>query len=342
VDAGLGDLPEDGVAELIKDDLGHSLGHLADDAPKVPGMLFSLQLERPAARAWRKSASYGSRPSSRQLSMVAGSSEKVVAARNAARSGTSSTLPSFQARPLLSRTRSSDAKTRPRAPQSPYGPQTTGTKEQLMRTGAAGIPDAQTSAGANAPQKSDAGAGEGLKAAIDLRAALARRGIEIDSLSAAELSELEALITKRMAPLLDEIAAGWREDHGRVSETERLERELRRRIVAEKVRMDSAYECEGCSFRHDDGDVFCEFHGLFLCDGCYEFAREELRALRRPLVEALAAEPTVAKARALGFELTRRSDGRLVWVSEDEDFDGGVEPYADEQEALACLAEELA
>ena len=211
-----------------------------------------------------------------------------------------------------------------------------------MRSGAAGIAeDAQMSAGARAAQESAPVGGDRLEGAIDVCSSLACRGIEIRSLSAAELSELEALITERMAPLLDEIAASWRAEHGRVSEADRIERELRRRILAEKERMDSAYECDGCSFRHDDGDFFRVLHSLFLCDGCYDLAREELRALRRPLVEALAAEPTMANARALGFELTRRGDGRLVWASVDEEFDGDVAPYVDEQEALACLAEEL-
>jgi hypothetical protein len=55
----------------------------------------------------------------------------------------------------------------------------------------------------------------------------------------------------------------------------------------------------------------------------------------------LAADPTLERAPALGFELTHRDDGRLVWVGDDDDYDGDSHPYADEKEALEDLAEEL-
>lgn len=45
------------------------------------------------------------------------------------------------------------------------------------------------------------------------------------------------------------------------------------------------------------------------------------------------AKTTKQSKRRLRLEI-RRSDGCLVWVSEDEDFDGGEQSYADEQEAL--------
>jgi hypothetical protein len=86
---------------------------------------------------------------------------------------------------------------------------------------------------------------------------------------------------------------------------------------------------------------FVEFHGLFLCDGCTENARLALRRIQLPLIEALGADPTLERALALGFELTRRKDGRLVWVGEDDDYDGDSHPYADEKEALEDLVEEL-
>lgn len=183
-------------------------------------------------------------------------------------------------------------------------------------------------------------ASELLGAALGLSTALARRKIELGALAAAELDELEGLIAERLRPVLEETLARWQEERGLVSEQERLSRELRRRIVAEKEPA-SGYECEGCSFRHYDHDAFLEFRGLFLCGGCGEQARAVLRDLQRLLREALAAEPTMANARALGFELIRRSDGRLTWVSEDDEFDGCEEPYADEHEALEWLAEEL-
>jgi hypothetical protein len=55
----------------------------------------------------------------------------------------------------------------------------------------------------------------------------------------------------------------------------------------------------------------------------------------------LEADPTPEWALALGFELTRSGDGRLVWVGDDDDYDGGNHPYADEKEALEDLVEEL-
>lgn len=171
-------------------------------------------------------------------------------------------------------------------------------------------------------------------------AALERRGINIGSLSETELDDLEALLAARVRQALDDVVRHWQEERGLVGEQERLARELRRRIVAGKE-PPYGFECEGCSFRHDDHHPFVELRGLFLCDGCSWRAREVLRDLQRPLIEALEAEPTLESARALGFELVRGRDGRLVWVGDDETFDGGAKAYADEREALQCLVEEL-
>jgi hypothetical protein len=209
-----------------------------------------------------------------------------------------------------------------------------------MRPQAPTADNTQTTSGASTAGVNDASADEREAVAKWLSAALERRGVKIEELSATERDELESLIAERMGPVLDETVARWREDRGQVSEQERVARELRRRIVAEKE-LPSGYECEGCCFRHSDHHAFVEFRGLFLCDGCREHARAVLRELQRPLREALATEPTMANAHALGFELIRPSDGRLTWVSEDDAFDGGEEPYADEHEALECLAEEL-
>jgi hypothetical protein len=146
---------------------------------------------------------------------------------------------------------------------------------------------------------------------------------------------------ERLSPVFDEIVERWREEHGQVSESERIDRELRRRTVADRDRLDSDYECEGCNHHHWDSGGFVTFHGLLLCDGCAEHARDEFRDIQRPLIEALAADLTLERALALGFELTRSDDGHLVWVGEDEDYEGDSHPYADEREALEVLAEEL-
>jgi hypothetical protein len=125
------------------------------------------------------------------------------------------------------------------------------------------------------------------------------------------------------------------------SELERIDAELRRRIRSARDSLDTQFECEGCCDRHWDSDRFVSFHGLLLCDGCTEQARDILRELHQPLVEQLAAEPTLERAFALGFELRRGDGGRLVWVGDDDDYDGGSHPYADERDALECLIEEL-
>jgi hypothetical protein len=82
----------------------------------------------------------------------------------------------------------------------------------------------------------------------------------------------------------DAIVERWQEEHGQVNEAERIDRELRRRIVADRNRHDSAFECEGCGYHHWDGGNFGDFHGLFLCDGCTPNARDELRDIQRPLI----------------------------------------------------------
>jgi hypothetical protein len=171
--------------------------------------------------------------------------------------------------------------------------------------------------------------------------AFAARGLDIGLLSVTELSELEDLISTRLAPVFDEIVERWQEEHGMLSGQELIDRELRQRINADRDRFArDDYECEGCSFHHYDHCAFVDFHGLSLCDGCADRARRELYDIQRPLIEALAAEPTLERAGALGFELTR-DEGRLVWIGEDDDYDGGKQPYADEREALEMLAEEL-
>jgi hypothetical protein len=132
-----------------------------------------------------------------------------------------------------------------------------------------------------------------------------------------------------------------RRRHEDLSDIERIDRELRERIRGEQDTHATQFECEGCAYRHCLRDYFEDFHGLFLCDGCAYHAREVLRELQEPLVERLAAEPTLEHAQALGFELMRRADGRLAWVSDDDEYDGGSFPYGDEQEALDGLVGEL-
>jgi transcription elongation factor Elf1 len=171
--------------------------------------------------------------------------------------------------------------------------------------------------------------------------AFAKRGLDLASLSSKELHELDEGMWERLSPVFDEIVEHWQEEHGQASESEKIDRELRRRIIADRDRHDSAFECEGCGHQHWDSCVFITFHGLLLCDGCAENARDELRDIQRPLIEALAADPTLERALALGFELTRSDDGRLAWVGDDDDYDGGSHPYADEKEALEDLVEEL-
>lgn len=171
--------------------------------------------------------------------------------------------------------------------------------------------------------------------------AFAARGLDIGLLSVTELSELEDLISTRLAPVFDEIVERWQDERRPLSDQDRIDRELQRRILGQRDRHDTDCECESCGYRHYEHTVFGDFHGLFLCDGCRDNARNELRDIQRPLIEALEAEPTLEHARALGFELTRGDDGRLIWLGEDDDYDGGSHPYADEQEALDDLVGEL-
>jgi hypothetical protein len=207
---------------------------------------------------------------------------------------------------------------------------------------AGSVKEKLTNARGNADTHGDNGAAaERSGAHFSVEPAFAKRGLDLASLSANELHELEESTWERLSPVVDAIVERWQEEHGQVSEAERIDRELRRRIVAGRDHDDSDYQCEGCGYRDRDGDSFVEFHALFLCDGCIPNARDELRNIQRPLIEALEADPTLERALALGFELTHRKDGRLVWVGDDDDYDGGSHPYADEKEALEVLAEEL-
>lgn len=196
------------------------------------------------------------------------------------------------------------------------------------------------------PGASDGGHGdesaiERLERRFRLGSAFEAHGLDLGALSASELDELGDAVWARLASVFDEIVERWQEGHGMLSGQERVDRELRQRITAERDRFArDDYECEGCSFRYYDHCAFVDFHGLSLCDGCVQNARRELYAIQRPLIEALAAQPTLERAGALGFEL-RCVDGRLVWVGEDDDYDGGEHPYADEREALDILVEEL-
>jgi hypothetical protein len=204
------------------------------------------------------------------------------------------------------------------------------------------VKEAQTTARSEDDAHRDDGAvAERSDGRFSVKLAFAKRGLDLASLSANELHELEESIWGRLSPVLDEIVERWQEEHGQLSEAERIDRELRRMIVAGRDRLDSDYECEGCSYRDRDGDSFVDFHGLFLCDGCTENARLALRGIQLPLIEALEADPTLERALALGFELTHRKAGGLVWVGDDDDYEGGSQPYADEKEALEVLAEEL-
>lgn len=176
-----------------------------------------------------------------------------------------------------------------------------------------------------------------------LLSAIAERGVPVPHLvGTAELTELEERLTARLAALFDEVAERWKEQHGSLSELEKIERELRERVRGERDTLDSQFQCEGCGHRHWSDDFFLEFHDLLLCDGCADHARDILRELRQPLVEALEAEPTLENAKTLGFELVRGDDGGLVWVSDDDEYDGGSHPYTDEQDALESLVDELA
>jgi hypothetical protein len=211
-----------------------------------------------------------------------------------------------------------------------------------MALEAGDVKEAQASARGNADtDRDDGAAAERSDARFGVELAFAKRGLDLISLSAKELDELEGGMWERLSPVFDEIVERWQEEHGQVSEPERIDRELRRRIIGDRDRHDSAFECEGCGHHHWDSFDFVTFHGLLLCDGCAEHARDELRNIQRPLIEALEADPTLERALALGFELTRRGDGRLVWVGDDNDYDGGSHRYADEKEALEDLVEEL-
>lgn len=202
------------------------------------------------------------------------------------------------------------------------------------------VKQAPAKASGNNDARRDEGACERLDARFRVGFALAQRGLDLDSLAADELSELEETVRERLSPVLDLIVERWQDAHGTPNELDQIDRALRR-IVAQKDPLNSDCECEGCGYHCYDHCAFTDFHGLFLCDGCVEEARDALREIQRPLIEMLEAEPTLDHARALGFELTRRGDGRLVWVGEDDDYDGGKYPYANEHEALEDLVGEL-
>jgi hypothetical protein len=190
--------------------------------------------------------------------------------------------------------------------------------------------------------EADPGAtGEATDVQSRLSRAFVQRGLDLASLSHTELDELEDEMWGCLSRVFDELVPRWQDEHGKLTEQERIDRELRRRIVDGGNRYEhDDYECEGCGHRHWNGDEFVNFHDVFLCDGCLYNARDELRDIQRPLIAVLKAEPTLEHAQALGFELTQR-DGRLLWVSEDDDYDGGCHPYANDQEALEDLVEEL-
>lgn len=78
MDAGLGDLPEDRVAELVEDYFGDGLGDLADDAPEVARPFRAID----AGQATGSRATKRSRRSSRQLSIVDAASGSGVAVRS--------------------------------------------------------------------------------------------------------------------------------------------------------------------------------------------------------------------------------------------------------------------
>jgi hypothetical protein len=211
-----------------------------------------------------------------------------------------------------------------------------------MAREAGGVKEAQTNArGSDDTHRDDGASAERSDAHLDVELALVECGLDLASLSAKELHELKEDIRERLSRVFDEIVERWQEEHSQITESEKIDRELQRRIIADRDRHDSAFECEGCGHQHWDSCGFVTFHGLLLCDGCAENARDELRNIQRPLIEALEADPTLERALALGFELTRSDDGRLVWVGDDDDYDGGSHPYADEKEALEDLVEEL-
>jgi hypothetical protein len=172
------------------------------------------------------------------------------------------------------------------------------------------------------------------EASAYLRLALADRRLEVESLDSAEFVELEAIASTRIAAVLDEVADRWKDQHRSLSEQERIDRELRRRILSEGAALDQECGTDACGYRNLLHDHFEDYHGLFPCEGCAADAREVLRELQQPLVERLALEPTLEHARALGYELQRRGDGRLVWLGNDDVFGGSGQPYADEEEAL--------
>ena len=172
--------------------------------------------------------------------------------------------------------------------------------------------------------------------------ALVTAGLELDRLSALEVRGLEANVSERVSLAVDEIVERWRDEQGeKRSALDRIDCELQRLIVAERSNFDIGYMCDGCGYVDADGFSFVPFHGLFLCNGCVDHARDELRVLKRPLIEALKAEPTLERAEALGFQLQHDDDGSFIWADEDDDYDGASHTYADETEALEDLVQEL-
>jgi hypothetical protein len=148
------------------------------------------------------------------------------------------------------------------------------------------VKEKQTDARGNADTpRGDGAAAEPSDGHFSVERAFAKRGLELASLTEKELQELEESTWERLSPVFDAIVERWQEEHGQLSEAERIDRELRRLIVVRRDRFDSDYECEGCSHRDRDGDSFVDFHGLFLCDGCTENARLALRGIQLPLIE---------------------------------------------------------
>ena len=161
-----------------------------------------------------------------------------------------------------------------------------------------------------------------------------------------EQQEMKTMTQQTEQAALDGSVEPDHTDDDQLSTHEALDRELRRQILSDKDAMAAFYradwECDGCATKSCSGDFFVDFHGLLLCDGCTDAARDRLRELQRPLIEALVAEPTMKRALALGFELTRRGDdNRLVWIGDDDSYDGGNHPYANEHDALEDLVDEL-
>jgi hypothetical protein len=154
-----------------------------------------------------------------------------------------------------------------------------------MAREAGSVKEAQTIVRSDADaDRDDGAAAERSDGHFSVELAFAKRGLDLATLSANELLELEESTWERLSPVFDAIVERWLEEHGQVSEPERIDRELRRRIVAGRDHDDSDYQCEGCSHHNWDGGSFADFHGLLLCDGCTPNARDELRDIQRPLI----------------------------------------------------------